>query len=199
MTFRNYDGANDLKILFSIAICIGFISCNTADKLRNDDIVIQADIAKNPVYKKLDNEKDYPEVGYYAGPKSSDVRYLNDRYQKLTDTTKARNYNCKSFFHGDTLSIIIGIGSGDEGSGFIIDCKDKLFSIKPYYFTDNIITGQAEPTYETINQSLYLDKTPYKIGDSIYGKVNFKVIEHSGQKVVHIGDGYFRAKIIKEL
>ncbi|MGF7079344.1 hypothetical protein [Mucilaginibacter sp. UYCu711] len=189
-----------LSLRLPVWICIAFIGCfNTAcHKIEAGNIIINADITKNPVYKKLDKERDYPEVGYYAWPKTSDVSYFNDRFQKLTDTINARNYNCKSFVIDSVLKINIGISDGEEWSGFTINCRNHLFDVKPYFGTDNIVLGKPEPTFDVIEQSLALNKSNYSIGDSIYGKVKFKIIEKGADaKVTHIAEGYFRSKVTK--
>ena len=51
-----------------------------------------------------------------------------------------------------------------------------------------------------IYQKLTLDKPVYKIGDNLYGKIDFKVLEidQDRNKINHSGDGYFRT-IVKEL
>lgn len=105
--------------------------------------------------------------------------------------------NCRAIFlHSDTLSINIGISSGFAGWGFTIFYKDKKYYTEPYYFFDAEIPG-FEPTYKIVYQKLTLDKTNYKVGDSLYGKIDFKSIEITKDKkrFEHFGKGYFRAKV----
>jgi hypothetical protein len=105
--------------------------------------------------------------------------------------------NCRAIFiHSDTLSINIGISNGFSGWGFTIFYKDKKYYTEPYYFTDAEIPG-FESTYKIVYQKLALDKANYKVGDSLYGKIDFKSIETTKDKkrFEHFGKGYFRAKV----
>jgi hypothetical protein len=182
---------------FAFGICL-FSSCQSSAQNR---IFIQADIAKNRIYKKLDKQKDTREFGVDTTlqPKTSDVKYLNNRNGSLKDTTSARIYNCRSSLKQDTLSINIGIGTGFVGWGFTIYSRKQFFNIEPYYWTDAVIVGAPKPTFKIITQSLILNKAQYMVGDSIWGNVKFKIMEKDGsQTITHIADGYFRSKVTKD-
>ena len=161
-------------------------------------------IEKNTVYKQLDEESEVFSVFEdedTSTKRSSGVAYFAKGQVNLSDSNSAKLNNCRAyFFHGDTLSINIGIGSGFGGWGFIINYKDKTFYTEPYYFTDVIIPGKPDPVYELVYQKLTLNKPEYKSGDSLFGKIDFKSIEIDRDKgnISHTGQGFFRTKV-KEL
>lgn len=167
-------------------------------------ISLEPSIAKSPIYKALDKQKDFRtmfDVGADASrPKSSNVSYRNNRNRSITDTTFARLNNCRSYLVNDTLNINVGINSGFASDGFIIKCYERQFTVLPYYQTDAILLddGRKPTTFKVLNQSVTLNKPAYRLGDSVYGKVSFKIIETTaGRKITHIGYGYFRAKVEK--
>lgn len=191
------------RLNFGLWICLAcnVLFINGCQRLEQSSIVIQADMAKNPIYKKLDKEEDNWEFGTdtLPKPKTSNVKYVNDRNHSLKDTTYARSYNCKSSLKDGVLKIRIGSNSGFVGEGFWIDCEGQRFSIKPYYSTDAIPINPPKPTFKAIEQNLILNKPQYMVGDSIWGKVKFKIIEQNGdQTITHIADGYFRSKVTKD-
>ncbi|WP_209143716.1 MULTISPECIES: hypothetical protein [Niastella] len=154
-------------------------------------------ILKVPVYAQLDKQKELfsmLEKQDSLSKRTSDVEYssgqaMSAEYLKFN--------NCRAhYYHSDTLSINIGIGTGFGGKGFIILYKDGKFYTKPYFFTD-VITGEPDPTYKIVYQKLILDKTAYKTGDSLYGYINFQSIETDNNRVKteHWGKGYFRTRI----
>lgn len=159
-----------------------------------DEVTIDNNISQDSVYKRLDNEEEI--FSFHekdtVGKKTSDVEYLNDnnKYSKMN--------NCRTFFYkSDTLLINIGIADGFTGRGFIIKYKSKRFFTKPFHFTDQIMEGESEPTYQLIYQKLTLDKPNYKVGDSLFGKIDFISIESDGffKKIKHSGKGFFRTKV----
>ena len=118
----------------------------------------------------------------------------------MNNTEFSKFNNCRAYFHhADTLSIKIGIGDGFGGFGFIINYKDKKFHTQAYLSTDMIIEGEIEPTHKIVYQELTLDRPNYQIGDSLFGKVEFKSIETSnkGKTTEHFGKGSFRTKVTK--
>ena len=199
MAKTNCKNVNPNRFFFLIFLLIAFICGCHQPKM--DLITVEANIVKNSVYKRLDKEKDTREFGLdiVQPPKTSDVRYRNNRNHSLNDTTYSRMYNCKSYINKGGLRINIGIGNGFVSEGFFINCKDPQFNVKLYYETDAIVEGQPEPIFTTIDQKLILNKSHYALGDSVFGRVTFKVVEeNNGQKITHIGDGYFRCKVVKD-
>lgn len=173
-------------------------------KLEWSTINMDTAIAKSPVYKMLDKQRDlfniFEKRADTLKPKTSNVSYRTNRNRSIDDTTYARLNKCRGYLVNDTLKIDIGSSSGFAWDGFIINCYNKQFTILPYYGSDAMILDDArEPTtFKVLNQSVTLDKPAYHLGDSVYGRVNFKMIETTaGQKINHIGYGYFRGKVDK--
>ncbi|NMH25372.1 hypothetical protein [Flavobacterium solisilvae] len=159
-------------------------------------------ISENEIFKKLDNEKEIFSAleKDTLMKKSSAVSYINNRNEDY-DMKYSNFNNCRSYFwKKDTLSINIGIGNGFGGHGFIILVKNGKFYTEPYYSTDVVTEGEKESVYKIIYQKLTLNHSNFKIGDSIYGKIDFKSIETDNQNktINHTGVGYFRTKV-KEL
>jgi len=180
-------------------------SCNYKKQDKKWDVAnINANIGKNSIYRKLDNQDEIFSV--FENPDSlkkrtSGVSYFTKGHVNLLDSNSASQNNCRaSYLHNNTLSINIGIGNGFTAWGFIIHYKDKKFYTEPYYSTDLVIPNEPEPIFKVIFQKLTLDKTVYKIGDSLYGMIDFKSIEiePDGNKIKHSGNGYFRTTV-KEL
>ena len=174
-------------------------SCNTKNN-QWDEVSIDPEISKDSIYRQLDNQEEIfsaPEQQDSLMKRTSDVEYLGR--EKLYKNYSKYN-NCRAyFFKSDTLSIKIGISSGFAGDGFIIKYKGKKFYTEPYDWTDAIMEGQVEPTYKIVYQKLTLNKSNYKVGDSLYGRIEFKSIETDGyfKKTEHFGKGSFRTKVKK--
>ena len=196
------------NIVVYILVLILFNFCKQKDaELKTtqkwEEFNIDNKISENEIFKKIDKEKEIFSAFERDTlmRKSSDVTYINNRNPNYDMKKYSNINNCRSYFwKKDTLSIKIGIGSGFGGSGFIILVKNKKFYTEPYLSTDVIIEGEKESAYKIIYQKLTLNNSNFKIGDSIYGKIDFKSIETDNQNKVinHTGVGYFRTKV-KEL
>ncbi len=196
------------KILVFILVLIVFSFCKQKPaeiktSQRWGKFTIDSKISKNEIFKKLDNEKE--KFSAFERDtlmrKTSDVAYINNQNPSYDIKKYSKINNCRAYFwKKDTLSIKIGIGNGFTGRGFIILIKNNEFYTEPYYSTDVIIEGEKKSVYKIIYQKLTLNKLNLKIGDSIYGKIDFKSIETDNQNKVisHTGLGYFRTKV-KEL
>lgn len=189
-----------LSILYyCLLTCLCFTACTNAQS-KKAFIIIQPDIINNAVYKKLDKGKEPTDILVYGDkkmkPKTSDVFYLNSKYGGLKDTTHARDYTCQAYIKDGYLTISIGMGSMFGGFGFDIKCTNEKYSIEPYEWSDAEMVGKhRKPSFKVIKQNLILNKNRYILGDSIFGKVDFKIIED--KKITHIGNGYFRGKVVK--
>jgi hypothetical protein len=191
--------------IFFILIILILSNC-TEKKTQNqwDKVNIDSNISKDLVYKELDKQKEIFagfEKKDSLGKRTSDVSYFSGKKINLNDTKYSKFNNCRAYyFFNDTLSINIGFSNGFTGRGFIIKYKNKKFYTEGYYSTDVIIEGEIEPTHKIVYQKLTLDKTNYKVGDSLFGKIEFKSIEknnNSGETTEHFGKGYFRTKVSK--
>ena len=194
---------NRIRII-SVFIMVCLTNCNCKKKINQwDEISIDPEISKDSIYRELDKQEEIFSVleeqdSLMKG--TSDVAYFSGKKINLEDNKYSKLNNCRAyFFHSDTLSIRIGIGNGFGGQGFIINYKDKKFYTEPYFSTDVIIEGEVEPTYKIVYQKLTLDKPNYKLGDSLYGRIEFKSIETEKlfKKTEHFGKGSFRTKVGK--
>jgi hypothetical protein len=162
-------------------------------------------IRTNPAYADLDKQKeifdfddDYKEDS--LAKRTSGVAYYDDEKRDPRTDYYARFNICRTgYFNSDTLGISIGTNSGFGTRGFSILYFNQKFYTQPYYSDDDIYEGEVKPTYKIISRELILDKRDYKPGDSLYGRIEFKSIETSGNNSgrQHEGVGYFRAKIKK--
>ena len=183
---------NILKILWILLLTFLLLSCNNPEHW--DAITIDPNISQDSVYKRMDTEEEIFSAHETdtLRKKSSDVEYID----KYVPNKLPKNNNCRAYFHkSDTLIINIGIGTGFGGSGFIIKYKSSKFYTEPYYITDVIMEQEADPTYKLIYQKLILNKSDYKVGDSLFGNIDFKSIGPNFSGIEHSGRGYFRAKI----
>ncbi|GGH42458.1 hypothetical protein GCM10007423_39140 [Dyadobacter endophyticus] len=168
-----------------------------------DDAIIDAHLSKDSVYKQLDKENEIFSALENRDPlarRTSNVSYFSGKRIDLSDNQHAKYNNCRAYFwNTDTLSINIGIGNGFGGHGFIINYKDKTFYTEAYFATDNIIPWEVKPTHKIVYQKLALDKPKYVVGDSLFGKIEFKSIEtdNEGERTEHFGKGHFRTKVSK--
>jgi hypothetical protein len=198
---------NRIKFIFILlffSVCLTNCICNLK-KQKWTDVIIDPEISKDLVFRKLDLQEevfDWNENTDSTMKKTSDVYYFIGKKIDLADEKDSKSNNCRaSFYKPDTLLIVFGIGSPNGGAGFGIYYKNKKFYTEPYRFNDIIIVGKRkiEPTYKIVYQKLTLDKPFYKIGDSLYGKIDFKIIEKNKEnkkrKIEHIGKGYFRTKV----
>jgi len=189
-----------MKVSIFICCLLFVFACNNS---RPNNFVVNADIAGNAVYKSLNNQRDTKEryiLDAVPSLKTSDVTYLSSRDSTRADSAMAKTYNCATYLKADTLQIDIGRGTGYGGKGFVITFYNKAFIIEPYYstnvidFNKNYRTGHI---FNTIEQHLTLNKAKYSAGDSIFGKVKFKIMEQDGeQRITHTAEGYFRSLVV---
>ncbi len=187
-----------MKIIKTIWILLLFVlpwGCSNHEEW--GEVTIDPKISNDSVYKRMDTEEEIFSTFEKdrTRKKSTDVQYLignenADKYSKMN--------NCRAYFNkSDTLIVDIGISSGFVSSGFIIKYKGNKFFTEPYYDDDIVFEGEPFETYKLVYQKLNLNKTNYKAGDSLFGKIEFKSIETDLEKKKHehTGNGFFRAKV----
>jgi hypothetical protein len=192
------------KLTIFLFATVSLTNCSHKKKNNQwDTVEINATISQDSIYKGLDKQPELfslLETQDSLMKRTSDVAYFRGNIINLQDDKYSKFNNCRAyFFHSDTLSINIGIGNGFGGQGFIINYKGNRFYTEPYFYTDVIIEGEVEPTYIILYQKLTLDKPTYLVGDSLYGKIEFKSIEtdKDNNTTEHFGKGYFRTKVTK--
>lgn len=188
--------------LFFVLTVLFFSSYIEKKKLNKwDKVNIDSNISKDIIYKELDKQKEIfsaIEQQDSSRKRTSDVSYFSKKKIDLNKTKYSKLNNCRAYyFHSDTLSINIGFSNGYSGRGFIIKYKNEKFYTEAYRLTDIIIEGEIEPKHKIVYQKLTLDKANYKLGDSLYGKIDFKSIEttDNGETIEHFGKGNFRTTV----
>ncbi|MBK1895991.1 hypothetical protein [Chryseobacterium paridis] len=132
------------------------------------------------------------------GKKSSSVIFYADKRPETKEELEMANFNnCRAIKWQGKTRIRIGFSSGFSGGGYAIDYVLGRFKLKPYSFTDVVPDNIKEPKYKILKQDVTVDKFYYKVGDSIYGKIDF-IMESEDfppKKILIYGNGYFRTKL----
>ena len=186
-------------------LTISILSSYTEKKNLNqwDKVNIDYNISKDLIYKLLDKQKEIfsaTEKEDSLSKRTSDVSYFRGKKIDINKTENSKFNNCRAYyFRSDTLSINIGFSNGFSGRGFVIKYKNEKFYTEAYRHTDMIIEGLVKPIHKIVYQKLTLDKVNYKLGDSLYGKIEFKSIEteNNGKITEHFGKGNFRTIVSK--
>lgn len=184
-----------------LIVLISISSCKKPATIEKwDAVTIDSKIKENKIYKELDKENEIPQpfkltdtlskrtsyVGYFTGEKID----FKDKYSEF-------NYCEANFLLSDTLRIKIGHESDSSASGFTINLKNNKFYTQAYLSTNVVCEDDFLPLHKIIHQKLTLNKPNYKVGDSLFGHIEFKSIETDRDKneIQHFGKGYFRTKI----
>ena len=201
-----------LTLLFSIVL-FTFFSCQNDNSEKGwKEIEVYDKLSKNPVFVKM---KQMPEIIdlYYKNDflltRSAKVTYLRSRDKDFLEEYVDTVFNANVIIpHRDSLMVRISFSDGWAGNGVLLHIKRNQFNTNVFEFSDTQVVDEfgnvIEPklTTKIYNQKLILDKHAYEVGDSIYGKINFnlmQVVDLQGIKdaFYYKGAGYFRAKIKK--
>jgi len=192
-----------MKILISCFFLFFFCYYTTQVERPSNIVIVDKTLKENLEIKKLNNQKEVFNFNERMEndtlrKRTSGVIYRSYKEERLDF---AKNNNCRSFiddgFFGRKGNLIIKIGLfiGMGESGFKIILNKNIYSIEPY-LSECSPDSKNKTTYKIIYQELKLDKPKYKIGDSLYGKVKFKIIEKNMyEKKEHVADGYFRSLV----
>ncbi len=125
-------------------------------------------------------------IDYYK-KECKDCRDFDELYEYYQTNAMIDKY--------DSLNIKISVEGGLSGSGFFIKCKNKKFKVLLHTFDDQ--SGTKFSSYRILHQNLVLNKAAFVVGDSIYGKINFEILENSKFRgeIRHKFQGYFVTKI----
>lgn len=192
-----------MKKISLVLLFLGLLSCKKQKDQYWSEVDFDAKISSNPAFSKMDEEgfvslRDNPKIR-----KTSDVRY-NEKDLNRTDNLNMdntfENFVCSANFNNsDTLSVDIGLHSWFSASGFVLSFFNRSFNAQPYSYTDVVLEKKTRPTYKILSQKLTLNKSKYMIGDSLYGSVEFSILETNGKlQTRHAANGFFRTKITKE-
>lgn len=198
-----------MKIIKSIFYYSFIILLLNSCKKNNSNVVIDSEISKNQVYKKLNSQKEnFSQIEIWpkdsTSKKTSDVSYLTTSPDEIIDKNKlklTKHFNCRPYFvNSDTLYIEIALANESSRRGFTISYNYPKFKIETFKTSDAKVFGIPFPEEKIIFQKLILDKNHYKINDSIFGYVDFKSIEKDYDGIItnHSGKGYFRS-IVRRL
>ena len=192
-----------MKIIICYFFLVFFCFCTTKDKQPSNILIVDKTLKENLELKKLNNQKEV--FNFNEKMKNDTLRKKTSGviYQSYKDENveSSKMNNCRSiiddgfFEQKGNLIIKIGLFNGIGGSGFNIVLNENIFTIKPY-LSECSPDPKNKKTYKTIYQELILDKLKYKIGDSLFGKIKFKIIEQNMyEKKEHIAEGYFRSLV----
>jgi hypothetical protein len=187
--------------LFTIALL--FTACTKKHIEKWDTIKVNPNLSKDSIFTKMDKQKEFIIFPKFDSTlkQSSRVAILIGEKHSRADSLNSSFSTCKAYFHkADTLNIHIGLDGPFGGSGIDISYHNNKFNTKGYQYSDVVPSGKLEkPLHWVIHQQLVLDKASYKIGDSLYGYIDFKVKERNeiGDTVVYSAQGKFRAKVLK--
>lgn len=86
------------------------------------------------------------------------------------------------------------VGDGYSGMNISLIKLANRYRISIQDYTDNL--NSVNSKYEIIHQNLTLDKENYKKGDSIFGRIDLKILEkRNKEKLIHTAGGYFKGKV----
>lgn len=162
---------------------------------------IEPNIKNEKIFKIMDSQKEiingterYDSV---VRKKSSSVLFYVGKKPTIKDELFIAGFNnCRAISLKGKINISIGYNSGYSGGGYEIDYLYGRYKIQPYAFTDVVPDNRKEPDYKILRQKLTLDKRYYRVGDSLYGKIDFVMLfNDDGKKLNVYGNGYFRTKV----
>ena len=97
----------------------------------------------------------------------------------INDTTKFFLRNCKATKNNDSLLLQLNDMPFSESLYELTILKQKNQINTNYYQTFSITdSSYKQPTYQTIDQNLILDKAEYIKGDTLKGKIVLKIVSH---------------------
>lgn len=196
------------KVVFALVILFLLLSCKkekqdleTVQQLKTT-LSINPDVKKDTAFKFLNT---FPETYAYSdhiiigARKSSNVDFYYDK--KMISIRDSYNgvYNnvLADLKNNDSLYIRIGTSDGYTGYHLFLKIRGNYYSSEYYAFTDVGFYDDIEPKNIVLSQSLVLDKSKYKLNDSIYGFINFKsqYIDKRNDTIIVTAKGHFRAKV----
>ena len=187
-----------MKFLFKIfagILILGIIYLSIQYFIKWDSVIIDSNISKNSVYKKIDHQI----VSLFSTIHKEEKYTNNVIFSFDENATKIENsnyHNCTVYFDGPFLIISFKSGDGFSGGGYNFKILNGRFRAESYSYTDNPSFFDNKLYDKIVFQKLILNKENYKSGDSIFGKIDLKVQESNGlQKSFQYGKGYFRGLI----
>ena len=171
------------KIIFVLFIIFFFQSCKKEkNKFEFEQFQVFNEIIPDSISKKLNKFRVNNNV---ISEQSIKIGFRG--YPALN-----QNYICQAYIgENDTLNVWINNYNGYFGNGILLNIFKNEFKIKSV--DPNIIKGIKFEEFVPIKQELILDKSSYKKGDSIFGRIIFECnVDSVKHKKMY---GYFRTKI----
>ncbi len=112
------------------------------------------------------------------------VSFLQFKKEK---TSSFNHFRAFATIKENNVVIFISYNTGLGGGGLRILRKGRTFSIRPMHW-DDIGGSEKDDLYKINYQKLTLDKSNYKIGDSIFGKLEVEIVKYFPQ-IDEIFDG----------
>lgn len=180
------------KVLIAVFLIILILSVGIFLYFFNHIVNVDSDIKNSAEIHNLNNKKLFS-----IYPESDIKKVTTDFYLDEEQKNDTVFYNCRFEETGILNAKRISFISGDGFSGL----KINVTKFGPFFRTDienytDDLSNNNLPKYDVKEQSLTLDKSDYKKGDSIYGSIKIKVIrEIEKNKQEYQSIGYFRTTL----
>lgn len=131
-----------------------------------------------------------------AGTDTCGTAFVNE-YNSDGISASSNYYRCHVALDSSSLCIDIGLNTLHGGDGYYITyTNDEKFHTEPYHWNHIIKDTVLDGRYKIIRQALTLDKKQYEIGDSLFGMINFYIVENDkGVKREHRKEAIFKTKV----
>jgi hypothetical protein len=189
-----------LSVFLTISL---FIGCKNSHTEQCNAVLVNSGFSKDNTYVLMDTRRElrtFPAQDP-TQKRSSMVSLLIGKKHNRQDSLNSSYNICTAYFSkSDTLHIDIGLRGPFGGTGFKISYHNSRFYTEGYQYSDAVYQGKLDkPQHWVIHQKLILDRRNYKIGDSLYGYIDFKAMARNelGDTIIYNGKGKFRAKVIK--
>jgi hypothetical protein len=179
-------------------------ACN--DKHVRDNsfpVTIDNNLSKDIVFAAMEKQKEVTDHYYYKEMDAKRTSFVC--YGILDSESKCdSNFNCIAYYWGDSLRIDIGMREPWRKWGFSIRYKNQKCEVRPFFEDIHSVPmdQKTKSEFSRDTGSLVLDKRVYEPGDSLFGKISFRLQElmHITARTqitrTQIADGYFRCKIM---
>lgn len=171
------------KIFIVILICLVSLFIYKLDTVKTDKSIKEKAIKalKGKKYSSLTDRKD--------NQVSTDISLDKNKTDTVYWQCSINEYENFKLMQ----KINFHIGDGYSGMNINVVKLSNKYKTCIEHYSD---TSESSKKYSVENQNLILDKTSYKKGDSMYGKINLKVEEKINNKnFIYYVEGYFKDKI----
>ena len=181
---------NVTRLIHIFILIFALYSFESIDQKTSNIFVVNKRIKTNPIFKKLNMEREI-QMGIDLQPPKS-KRTTNIIYDDFSELICEAKFN-----KSEPILISIYHNSGLNTMGFDIEVLEKQFKVNPFFSSD-VHGTQRFHGIKIKKQILILDKCKYKKGDSIFGYIDFEInelYEDEDSYRPSYGKGFFRTKI----